>query len=1006
MLSPGTRLGPYEIVDALGAGGMGEVYRARDTRLGRTVAIKVLPQATAADGEFQARLRREAEAIAALQHPHICTLYDIGRHEGLDFLVMECLEGETLARRLEWGPLPLAEALTLAAQVGDALDAAHAKGIVHRDVKPANIFITGRTQAKMLDFGVAKMNGPAPPPAMLTSAPTGPGDTITSPGTTVGTVMYMSPEQARGDGIDSRSDLFSFGIVLYEMLTGQRPFSGRTPAILFDELLNRTPPPPSTLNARVTPALDAVVAKALEKDRGLRYQTARDLAADLRRAARELESGRVPAATAAGASPARIARSRRLIPAVIGAVAAALLGAGVYLWQGRSGPPSGVGASGRPTVAVMPFDAAGASDNSRWLSTGLPNMLLTGLAQTPGLDIVSRERVAEIVGAIGGPGRSLDAGRTLEIGRRAGAGALVVGSIFTTPSETRIDAQLQDVTTGRIVDAFTVRGPDVFPLADELTELIRDRLSVGAGAPGSRITAVTTPSLEAFRLFNEGVEAANNLRLDDARDRLERAIDVDPQFAAAYLVLAVTMDALRDPAARDRSLAQVKTHFNRLSERDQLVTRAYEASIAGDMDESARQYEAVVGRYPDHEPAWLGLDRALLRRGPDARVRMLERAVRAIPNSPRLRNNYGYALLGAGRYADAVREFETYIRLNPREANPHDSLGEAYLVMGAPEKGLESYTAASTIDPQFLSAYRGRLWALGMLGRYDEALALSGALEARVPADARRTAGLDLLHGFILSLVGRQADARRVLSASARDAAASTDRSVPLEVGLLAAVIALENGDRAAAARTLAAAGEAMARIDDPRAQPVLATFGAWTKGIVAVRTGKLDAARAELASLAARYQRREVMSGVSPAADAWIYHSLEGEVELAAGDPARAQAAFTAAAPSKMPFVLQNVAAAIFFNNPPQRDGVARAKAARGDLAGAIAEYRALLTVNAESPWTAMLEPRYVLALARLLEKSGDRDGARREYQRAAALWKNADPGLPDVIEARAKSR
>jgi serine/threonine protein kinase len=319
-LSAGAKLGNFEIVELLGRGGMGEVWRARDARLNRDVAIKVLPGGLARDPDRIARFEREARAAAALSHPNICVIHEVGEHEGQPFIAMEFLQGQTLKHRIGGKPLHTAELLEWAVQIAGGLEAAHQAGIVHRDIKPANIFITTLGPAKILDFGLAKV---AAPSANRTSLPT--EDLLTSPGMAVGTVPYMSPEQARGEELDARTDLFSFGAVLYEMATGKQAFTGATTAIIHEAILGRTPPPASTVNARIPRELDRIIGKALEKDRDLRYQHAADMRADLKRMKRETEPG--------------MAQQRRARPWLFGAVAVILLAAGVFyeVWK-----PAGV----------------------------------------------------------------------------------------------------------------------------------------------------------------------------------------------------------------------------------------------------------------------------------------------------------------------------------------------------------------------------------------------------------------------------------------------------------------------------------------------------------------------------------------------------------------------------------------------------------------------------------------------------------------------------------------
>ena len=630
----GRTISHYRVTERLGGGGMGVVYAADDTRLGRRVALKFLPRELSTDTQAVERFQREARAASALNHPHICTIHDIGSADDADgvqqYIVMELLEGQTLKHLIGGKPLPMETVFDLGIQIADALGAAHAKGIIHRDIKPSNLFVTRSGHAKVLDFGVAKLDTQALADAGrdIGQTPTvsaGP-EPLTSPGLAIGTIDYMSPEQARGAEVDVRSDLYSLGLVLYEMTTGQPAVSGRTSALVFDAILHQTPAAPVRLNPQVPLDLERIIMRAINKDRTVRYQTASDLAADLRHARRQVESGStaIASASAASSSPRRSSGQKQkraprpksgksnIAPPPIetshtppgnepaaarrqsgvarktgesgaravdtagaaletngrsrawrfGLVAAGLLAAAatagvVYTLRGSSAPRGGIGASGRPAVAVASFENPGRTEEAAWLTTGLPGMLVTGLGQTPGVDVVSSQRIEEIVKDLGMSDGRIDPSRVLEIGRRAGAGAMVVGNVFKAGQDFRIDVQVQDVGSGRLLGAHTVRGADVFALADDLTGRVLRSLGVAVRDDSRGVAEVTSTSTEAYRLYNEGFKAARLLRRPEAAKLLQQAVAIDPSFAAAWLELSRVSGGLDDRAAEARARQRV-----------------------------------------------------------------------------------------------------------------------------------------------------------------------------------------------------------------------------------------------------------------------------------------------------------------------------------------------------------------------------------------------------------------------------------------------------------------
>jgi tetratricopeptide (TPR) repeat protein/TolB-like protein len=975
-LAPGQRLGPYEVGSLLGAGGMGEVYRARDTRLDREVAVKVLPVWAVADPERRHRLDKEARAVGALNHPNVVAVYDVGLESGVPYVVSELLEGETLAERLRRGALPTGEGLDCARQIAAGLSAAHDKGLVHRDLKPANVFLTRAGVVKILDFGLVKRGSdvprgdPAPP--------------TTATGVLLGTVGYVSPEQVRGLPIDCRSDVFSLGAVLYEVFTGRRAFPGSSlaeavPAVLRDE------PPPS---AALPPAVDAVVRRCLRKDPAERFASA----------------GEVHAALLRLSEPAPPGVWRRVARwPVLGGAAVIVTVAALALRGTPVKSAAGIGAAGRPSVAVLAFEDHTTDPAQAWLAKGLPSLLVTGLAQTPGLDVVGESCMASALAEAGtdGPGR----GRAAAAARRCGAGALLDGSVVKVASGLRVDLRLEDVASGRVLVADSVQGGDLLAMTDALVGRVRAGLEISGPVQDRPVRDLATPSLAAYQIYLRAMEARHNHRNPDAYRLLKEAVRLDPSFSLAWAQMANVAAVLGDVKEARENRRRALANADRLPERQRLLVEAQDArELLADAAKAVERLETLIERYPDEDEGYDQLVHAYSR-DPAYRDELLpffERWRKAIPGpgSPHFHNHYGYALLDRGLHTDAQREFETYIRLRPDEANPYDSLGELFLLTGRPEKALEQYRRALSVNPSFGYSLLASAWAEAMLGRYDPAFSAVARLndlggDSGVPA-----AAAPFVEAFLQSRVGRYRDAERLVQAGIDLAARVDNQHHQIALRLLGAMIALERGRAGEAQDQVARAEESLSSLTPLVLRRRLAAVARLLGGGTHAASGDLDAARRRLAALrtdgdlADRLQR-------------WAVQALEGELALAEGDPSRAERAFRAGLPDpRMDFVFGDWPLFVLANGLPSRDGIARARAAKGDLTGAIDEYQRLMTPQISSRWTSVLEPRYVLARARLARRAGQAELAASERRRFVELWKGADAGLNEAAATAAQQR
>jgi serine/threonine protein kinase/Tfp pilus assembly protein PilF len=962
-IGAGTTLaGKYRILGEIGRGGMGTIYSAEDVKLRRTVALKILPPNLTRDPEARQRFIQEAQAASAMDHSSICTVFDIDEtDDGQMFIAMAYYAGQTLKDKIRNGPLKVDESVEIAIHLADGLLRAHEGGIVHRDIKPGNVIITDRGEVRILDFGLAKLAGQ-----------TG----LTKTGTMMGTVIYMSPEQARGDEVDNRTDIWSLGVVLYEMLTGEIPFKGDRDQTVIYSILNVDPVPVRKFQRRVPAKLERIVRKAMQKKLQDRYKSMAEVLDDLKGLREELRTS-----------------DATQVSAVLG-----------------HEDDSTSSISTPKPVAVISFENLTGDTEYEYLRKAIPNLLITSLEQSRYIRVMTWERMHDLLKQVGKYDVDvIDKETGFEISRMEGVDSIVLGSFTKAGDVFATDVKVLDVETKRMIKSASSRGQGVDSILRSQIDELSKEVSLGIGISerkiaaegGAPIAEVTTSSMEAYECFLDGRNAYERLYNDDARQALEKAVAIDPDFAVAYLYLAWIYGRLRETRRRNEAFTKAKELSGRASKKERMYIEAsYADTMEQNLDKRFRILRQMAKEFPlEKRVHHLLASHYRVRKLFYQAIEEYNRVLELDPEYGWAMNELAYMYTDVEDYQKAYEYFRKYGALYPGDANPIDSLGELYFRMGKIDKTISQYKAALGVRPDFYYAYWELAYVYALLEDYPETMKWIAQFIDRAPSIGTKAEGHQW-KGFYLFWQGRLNDALAQAGVLDELAAEAGSELWKAEACRLRGWVYLEKGEfdkaREYFEKSLKTIREHQSEfvpaqlsysLYTPERIPTLMATYTFAIGLAYVMEGNIQAAR----------ERLEDMGELVP----HYSELLHAELLLAEGEFEKAITVCEKCHHGSIPY-MSDTDGMLAYNLPPLKDVEARAYEMKGALEQAQSQYEALSRFDPDSRDRRLIHPKYHLRLAGIYEKLGHKAKAVEACKSFLTVMKQADPGHPDLDAAR----